>query len=184
MTSSLTNGFLIGFHVGFAFENQSMTDPRRFYSILKRQQDKLAHAPTIERAFTQAVEKLGPNPGYTELARFLSGNVKPSATAKIGARWTAQTVKDWLYFDGLEPTEQNIHALWEGGRDKNKTQRNKLTRKIGFRVVIAEMWERVAANIAAEKGEEHFLFKQKMLHNHLIEIERTAQKLRDTLRIP
>ena len=129
-----------------------MADPDRYYALIARQRKKLDHAPVIEAAFHEAVTELGPNPSLTELSRWLSGRVKPNASSKDGAKWTAQTVKDWLYFDGIDPSEANLQSFWEDDDRRNKSQRNKWLREAGFRFTAFEAWRKTKGTIASVEG--------------------------------
>ena len=161
-----------------------MADPDRYYALIARQRKKLEHAPVIEAAFHEAVTELGPNPSLTELSRWLSGRVKPSANSKDGATWTAQTVKDWLYFDGIDPSEANLQSFWEDDNRRNTSQRNKWLREAGFRFTAFEAWEKTKGTIAVLEGDERAEFQEQKLTEHFERISRVAKALRASLRIP
>lgn len=160
-----------------------MTDPQRYLALIKRQQNKLKYAPIIEAEFHDAVGELGPNPSLNELSKWLTGRVGPSATANL-ANWRPQTVHDWLWFDGEEPTEGNLETFVEKGRTMTKSQIRQWRRKMGFRVNILEMWNRVQFLISADWGEDRMLYLERELHAHLVEIEKVARRLRAALLIP
>ena len=161
-----------------------MADPDRYYALIARQRKKLEHAPVIEAAFHEAVTELGPNPSLTELSRWLSGRVKPNASSKDGAKWTAQTVKDWLYFDGIDPSEANLQSFWEDDNRRNTSQRNKWLREAGFRFTAFEAWEKTKGTIAVLEGDERAEFQEQKLTEHFENISRIAKALRASLRIP
>ena len=161
-----------------------MADPDRYYALVARQRKKLDYAPVIEAAFHEAVTELGPNPSLTELSRWLSGRVKPSASSKDGAKWTAQTVKDWLYFDGIDPSEANLQSFWEDDDRRNKSQRNKWLREAGFRFTAFEAWEKTKGTIAVVEGDERAEFQEQKLTEHFDRISGVAKTLRASLRIP
>ena len=160
-----------------------MSEPDRYFALITRQQRKLDYAPIIEHAFHEAVEVLGPNPSLTELARWLDGRVEPSASSKSG-KWTAQTVKDWLYFDGIEPTEANLKGFWTETEGVNQSRKNKVRREAGHRFTAYEAWHKSKATIEYERGTERAAYEEQRLAEHLRQIEVAAQALRAALRIP
>lgn len=161
-----------------------MADPDRYYALIARQRKKLEHAPVIEAAFHEAVTELGPNPSLMELSRWLSGRVRPSASSKDGAKWTAQTVKDWLYFDGIDPSEANLQSFWEDDDRRNKSQRSKWLREAGFRFSAFEAWVKTKGTIAIVEGDERAEFQERKLKEHFEKISKVAVTLRAALRIP
>lgn len=161
-----------------------MADPDRYYALIARQRKKLEYAPVIEAAFREAVTELGPNPSLTELSRWLSGRVKPSASSKDGAKWTAQTVKDWLYFDGIDPSEANLQSFWEDDDRRNKSKRSKWLREAGFRFSAFEAWVKTKGTITIVEGNERAEFQERKLNEHFGKISKVAVALRAALRIP
>lgn len=161
-----------------------MADPERYYALIARQRKKLDYAPVIEASFHKAVTELGPNPSLTELSRWLTNRVKPSASSKDGAKWTAQTVKDWLYFDGIDPSEANLQSFWEDDYRRNKSQRSKWLREAGFRFTAFEVWEKTKRTIAVVEGDERAEFQERKLTEHFERISEVTKTLRAALRIP
>ena len=110
--------------------------------------------------------------------------MKPTTSSKDGAKWTAQTVKDWLYFDGIDPSEANLQSFWEEDDRRNKSQRSKWLREAGFRFSAYEAWEKTKRTIVAKEGEERAEFQERKLTEHFERISGVAKTLRAALRIP
>lgn len=169
------------------FCGAQVANTARYFSQLKRQRNKLKHAPLIVRAFERAVAELDANPSQTELARWLTERrVKPSAGAKATSKWVAQTVTDWLTFDGERPTLASVVAhteeYWKLKRNDISTK--KLTREAGFRIVILHEWRSVWRNIEADSGTLRLEHDKRNLEQHLANIAEAAWKLRNALLIP
>lgn len=144
-----------------------MSETQRYLGLIERQKKKLDYAPVIEAAFREAVIDLGPNPSFTELAKWLTGRVHPSVSAKENSRWVAQQVKDWLYLDGIEPTEANLLSFISGSRGWTGRRRNKWLRDAGFRFTAFEMWQRMRHTFLIVDGEERTEFLESKLHQYI-----------------
>lgn len=154
-----------------------MSATERYYALLSRQERKLSYAPSVARAFRLAVTKVGPNPTLSALAAALDGKVKPSASSKLKKGWTAQTVTDWLSFDGIEPTEANIQAMRED-RLANPDDSAHRMRKYGARAAAVLLWLDVREDILRERGPDAFHWEQQRLAEHLMKISSEAKSLR------
>lgn len=154
-----------------------MSATERYYALLSRQENKVSYAPSVARAFQLAADKVGPNPSFSSLAAAVDGKLKPSASSKSKKGWTAQTVADWLSFDGIEPTEANIAAMRED-RAANPEDSAQRMRKYGARAAAVLMWLDVRDDILRERGAERFHWEQQRLADHLMKISIEARSLR------
>ncbi|MBX7459364.1 hypothetical protein K3152_14010 [Qipengyuania sp. 1NDH17] len=161
-----------------------MSDTQRYLSLIERQRKKLDYAPVIEAAFRDAVIDLGPNPSFTELAKWLTGRVHPSVSAKENSRWVAQQVKDWLYLDGIEPSEPNLRDFLSNCRGLPERRRTKWLRDAGFRFTAFEMWQRMKPTFLVVDGEERTRFLEGKLEHHMERTSKVARSLRSALHIP
>ena len=82
-----------------------MTNPDRYFSIIKRQRPKFEYAETLVSVFAEAAADLGAQRTQTALADWLTARrVKPSAKAKAGAKWHRQNLVEILDRLGDPPT--------------------------------------------------------------------------------
>lgn len=162
-----------------------MADPDRYTSLVTRQKHKLDYAVELLPIFERAVDELGANPSNNELARWLNANeVKPSGTSKPHAKWTAQTVTDWIAFDGIEPSDENLRIVSQAMHGDNKGSRSKRLRVYGFRISAKLMWRQVEATVRCERGHERCTYEEERLEQHLLRVSNTANALRAALRRP
>lgn len=148
-----------------------MGDIPRYRSLMGRQKKKLAYARKLVPKLEQATVDIGPNPSLNSVARWLQNKrVRPSADSKPGSKWVPQTVQDYVYCDGVEPTEEVLRAPPD--------------RSDGFRVSAMRAFFGVEATIASVEGTERLNFERQYLDRHIEEISEVARLLRSALRIP
>lgn len=163
-----------------------MADPDRYKSLISRQKKKLAYArkllPWLEEAAKDLDEGLLDSTSYNAVARWLTAKgVKPSENARDGARFAPQTLKDYLFMDGLEPTED---ALWGSGlprRGENQKGQKHRIREEGFRVSAMREFQKCEGYIAGEFGQARLARERAMLERHLADVESVAKGLRQAL---
>jgi len=143
-------------------------DTDRYRSLFNRQQQKLEYANKLVPILANCAQEVGLFASYQEIARWLQErSVPPSAKAKPHAKWVAQTVQDYLYCDGIEPTEDAV--------------RRTRVRAEGMRVAIVREFKKVERYFDFTLGagaRDHY---EETLAAHLKEIEMTAKALRAAL---
>jgi hypothetical protein len=148
-----------------------MSNPARYTSLIRRQKSKLAYAHKLLPRLVQCVEELGPNPSMNEVARWLQERrIKPSANAKPGSKWVAQTVQDYLYCDGIDPTVDAV------GREPSRYD--------GFRVTASREFWKAEPTMRLMQGDERVDFERSQLDAHIRNVAEVAALLRSALRIP
>ena len=143
-------------------------DTDRYLALFKRQRQKLEYARKLVPLFEECVSEIGRFASSQEIARWLQERgVPPSANAKPDAKWVAQTVQDFLYCDGIEPTEDAVRLL------SHRTE--------GMRVKIVREFRKAECHFDYNLGEGARAHLAEKLAVHLSEIKSTASAVRAAL---
>lgn len=145
-----------------------MTDVDRYLSLIGRQKKKLQHAEAIVPQLSDVRLDIGPGQSLNQIAKALTEQGISPQPNRPGKKWTAQQVYELVYFDGLEPTDEN---LWQ--RLPNA--------KLGFRVIAQRTFNYNRADIARLYGEERLRWEEDRLKKHLDDISRVAKAVRHAL---
>ena len=149
-------------------------DPDRLVSLYERQSAKLDFANGLVAPFRKCGHEMHRLSSLRKICGWLDENhVRPSATAKEGAKWHPQRLHDYLYMDGSEPTRKIVRAKKER-RDRDE----------GMRIAIHRMFESARAVLAdPPQGKDwgSVLDWEERLHAHEMRILSIAQRLRTAL---
>ena len=163
-----------------------MADPDRYKSLISRQKKKVAYArkllPWLKEAKQELDDGLLDSTSYNAVARWLTAKgIRPSENARKGAPFAPQTLKDYLFMDGLEPTED---ALWGNGLPKggeNQRGQKHRIREEGFRVSAMREFQKCEGYIEGEFGKARLDRERAALERHLADVASVAKSLRQAL---
>ena len=159
-------------------------DTHRFVSVLKRQQKKVKHAKSLLPAFEKCGLNLTRFAALRERAQWLEENgAKPSIEGR--GQWTAQTVTEFLWLDGAEPTPNAI----QGRRRRNEGMRITIMRQFAQvegrldeppHFVLLESGKRANIGGYGEGARAHF---ENEVRKHCDELVDVGQKIRTAFNI-
>lgn len=126
-------------------------DPK-YKSPRKRQKKKIDFARKLLPIFERCRNELGSYAAQNEIAQWMNDHEVPTKDGRRTYQWTSGTVGDYLNFDGLEPTPENVAAP----KTKNEGMRVSITRAFQlYDDYMVGKWTEEDRLHAIKRHEEH-----------------------------